>query len=492
MFGRPTPLQAQQAFGRPPLIPIGGGLGGAPHGRRMSMGGPAPMMPQFGGGGFGLPPPNMRRGRRMSMQGPPPAMNNRGNPFLEALMGGMGRARSQSRGHGRASSENRRRSDGGGFSGLFGKRGKSQSRGQMFDPTRAERAHADRDGRGRSDSRGRMFDPTRAARDASPRRGQPLGRGNMVSPTRYSGTRNPGQGYDKVKNLKTGGMSVAIILLRGRKDGKHYVEKRVDVKDDFMARRAKLELETLKKCRGQKHLNQLIEDSMLSRGQMSLILEYCDKLSLESKIDEALQNRGGYFREASIWNVIMGVASGLAFLHNGIQDPVKDDKGQRDWDTMCHLDLKPCNIFISSKGGEFGEPRIVLADFGCVVKYSDIMSGKEDYRRQACGTAPWYPPEGIAPLKGMKGGYGTRTDIFMLGATAHAIACMTPKVPDRPRLLSSSPCGSYYSSELKSLVRKLVAEDFNHRPAARYVAVVAREVMEEITARKARRQPHFH
>ncbi|CAK4033679.1 Serine threonine- kinase H1 [Lecanosticta acicola] len=501
-MGGPSPLMGggmPQAggFGMPP------GLGGGMRGRRMSMGGPSPLMgggmPQAGG--FGMPPGlgGGMRGRRMSVGGPPHMMGG-GGPLGNRFNGGGMPA--DSRGHvfdptraARGASPSR----GGGMPGPSGHpRQQSPSRGRVFDPTRAIRDASPDRGIQRRQSRGRMVDLPRRAR--SPSRGAPpaMPRSILKTPTpRFdsfsssSELAHGGQRYDKVKNLKTGGMSVAIILLRGRRDGKYYVEKRVSVSDNFKARRAEAELDTLKKVRGQKHLNQLIEYSMLPGGQMSLILEYCDRQSVEAKIAETIRTGGGNFGESALWNIAMCVADGLAFLHNGIQDTAKSNRGPKDWDTMCHLDLKPCNIFISSTGGEFGESRIVLADFGCVVKYSDIMSGKEDYRRQGCGTLPWYPPEGIVAMQGGKGGYGTRTDVFMLGATIHAVGRLSPEVPIRPKLLSDSPCGSYYSADINTFVKKLVAHDFNERPSARRVAVAARSKLEGMV-KISRRRLHFH
>ncbi|EME83084.1 uncharacterized protein MYCFIDRAFT_211240 [Pseudocercospora fijiensis CIRAD86] len=191
---------------------------------------------------------------------------------------------------------------------------------------------------------------------------------------------------------------------------------------------------------------------------------------------------GGDFSETAVWNVIQGVASGLAFLHDGTINiqPGKHAVKPKDWDTMCHLDLKPCNIFLHSSGGLGGQSKVILADFGCCVSLSDIEGGREGAIAQPCGTPVWYPPEG--DVRKPKS-YGTKTDMWQLGATIHVLCRMCidryPPAPDRNVLYSRDPIGSRYGERLHAMVEMLTEVSPLKRPAARDIAPEAMKIMLE-------------
>lgn len=271
------------------------------------------------------------------------------------------------------------------------------------------------------------------------------------------------QRYEKIKSLKTGGMSVAINLLRGRADGKLYIEKRISI-EGMSGKRAVAELNTLKTVRGHAHLNQLIEHKTLDGRFCSMVLEYCDRGSLQDRMQAVMQAKS-MFTEADIWNVLLGVSRALAFLHTGTKagktEPVSG------WKAIAHLDIKPGNILISAPGGEFGKSRVVLADFGCAVSIEDLQRGRETGRRQPCGTPQWYPPEGIQGQ-----GYGSKTDLYMLGASIHTLCHLRP-IPSSTLPNYGSPCGNRYGSDLNRIVQLLTQVNWKERPAARKVAPAA-------------------
>src|ERR1700761_7614575 len=84
---------------------------------------------------------------------------------------------------------------------------------------------------------------------------------------------------------------------------------------------------------------------------------------------------GRRISEAFLWHAMLGIANALAFLHWGITDAANGQGPVHGWDTICHLDIKPQNVFLSSSGRSGSYARIVLGDFGCATSQSDILYG---------------------------------------------------------------------------------------------------------------------
>lgn len=237
-------------------------------------------------------------------------------------------------------------------------------------------------------------------------------------------------GYTLVRPLITGGMSQAVNVVKHQRTGTLYVEKRVSTQG-CMRGRAYAELRTLQRTRGGPNLNQLAEHLMAEQqGFCTFILEHCDASSLDEIIRHSLKARM-LVNEKVVWHTITGIARALAYLHWGIWDPQKDEPNS-SWNTICHLDLKPSNVFFSHEGQEGQHPRVVLGDFGCSVAKSDIEFGmvsivhpserrraglltflKEHPRKQMAGTPIWCPPEGLPEAAGRRRtSYGPQTDVW--------------------------------------------------------------------------------
>ncbi|KAF7188052.1 Calcium/calmodulin-dependent protein kinase type 1 [Pseudocercospora fuligena] len=480
----PTPGMGPGPFGRGMGMPgPPPGFGGVPGGlRRPPMHGGMPGIP-----GMGMPMPS--RGRpgqnfdpsRMRARSPSERRGRSRTPSLPrgrsrapSIPRGRSRTPSIPRGRSRARSAHRRRPSFGGRPDVF-----------EFGPSDPPNVLLPRNHK--SPRRGRAFDPSRSPKlrgGLSPNRPPSHGHEDRIQ----TGLRDRDiitPGYDKVKTLTHGGMSTAIHLVKSKRDGKLYIEKRIRV-DGHNRKRALAEILALEHivkeygCGG--NLNTMVEYKISDQRQLgSLILDYCDQGSLEDRMRSMAKDRGS-FSEPAIWNVIQGVASGLAFLHDGIinVEPGKHPAKPKDWDTMCHLDLKPCNIFMHSIGGLGGQVKIILADFGCCVSLSDIEGGREGAIAQPCGTPIWYPPEG--DVRKPKS-YGTKTDMWQLGATIHVLCRMLidrySPVPDREVLYSRDPIGSKYGGRLHAMVAMLTEVDPLKRPAARDIAPEAMKIMLE-------------
>lgn len=128
----------------------------------------------------------------------------------------------------------------------------------------------------------------------------------------------------------------------------------------------------------------------------TLILEHCDAGSLEDFITTHI-HQNTLVAEPFIWHVLSGMCAALAFLHSGVRDPVKHDARVMPWFSIAHLDIKPANVFLSTKpalGHEYDLfPRVVLGDLGCAVYAKDIGRDVFDIDCLPFGTHGWHPPE---------------------------------------------------------------------------------------------------
>ncbi|KAK4545575.1 hypothetical protein LTR36_002925 [Oleoguttula mirabilis] len=258
----------------------------------------------------------------------------------------------------------------------------------------------------------------------------------------------PVPGYKLVEPLQPGGMSEAVNLVKEMNSGKLFVEKR--------------------RVERGRNLNYMIKCMWDERkGFCSFILEYCDGGSLDQKIADRIR-KGRMFEDGFVWHTLVGIAKALAFLHHGIRDFTKDEPADT-WDTICHLDTKPRNIFFSSAGQEGPHLRVVVGDFGCAVKRSDLEFGMEHPRQQMCGTPEWYPPEGRIEMVGAtRTRYGSASDIWQMGATIHTM-CRLLERPD-PSIYTldpwSSACGRRYGERLNGAVLWCCFPKWQKRPSA--------------------------
>ena len=223
-------------------------------------------------------------------------------------------------------------------------------------------------------------------------------------------------GYRLVRRLEPGGMSEAVNLVQDQRSGKLFVEKRFRA-DGFHASRAAAELRALQRVRSP-NLNYMVTHLRGPRdAYCTFVLEYCDAGSLEDAIKHYRESRHNV-PEKFVWHALAGISYGLAFLHHGIRDAARDPRPIGDWNTTCHLDLQPCNVFLSTTNQEGHYPRIVVGDFGCAIMQSDIILGMEHPRQPMFRTPDWYPPEGLAHVVGpSRTRYGPATDVWQLAVS---------------------------------------------------------------------------
>ena len=264
-----------------------------------------------------------------------------------------------------------------------------------------------------------------------------------------------------------GGVNVGMYYVQNVRTRQIYVEKRLRMTDTFGRDRAYAESAALLQLRdagNSDHINQIIERFYNGTSSYSsLILEHCDSGTLDDFIDRHYEENM-FVPENFIWHVIAGMASALSLCHYGITDPAHPVPTY-GWDALCHLDVKPSNVFLTSVGQQGPHPRVVLGDFGCVVKHKDIMSGNVNGVIRGGGTPGWMPPE--VGEHGQGHGvraYGPPTDIWQTGGVIQCL-CKLLSLPT-DQVQRREPCGNFYSPILNKVTFCCLWMGYNDRPNA--------------------------
>lgn len=228
--------------------------------------------------------------------------------------------------------------------------------------------------------------------------------------------------------------------------------------------------------RGHPNINQ-IQDYFFDNtaGKCSIILDYCTGGALDAMVVRYITAQQ-IMPEAFIWHVFSGLANALAFLHYGALSLDYPPSTARKWNTVCHVDIKPANVFLAHDvKGTF--PRVVLGDFGCSVTLADLHSGVANTEFQEHGTKGWFPPENSGATK-MPGYYGPETDIWQVGGVVHVLCRLLP-APVMRLIEEGRACGRVYSKELNNAVLCCMQEWYKDRPLAVDLAQELKRIAEE-------------
>lgn len=160
--------------------------------------------------------------------------------------------------------------------------------------------------------------------------------------------------------------------------------------------------------------------------------EYCDLGSVGDKLDN-FRDKGGRFKENDLLDMCRQVLSALKYLHEDMN--------------LVHMDVKPTNIFIKTKGNEIDESNLCykLGDYGHVTKVdtADIEEGDSRYMAHELlnrSNSELFPNSSDA----------TKADIFSAGLTF--FECATLKI-----LPNSGSEGSGWNDLREKPLPKLVA-----------------------------------
>ncbi|KAI7320645.1 hypothetical protein KC315_g9391 [Hortaea werneckii] len=262
-----------------------------------------------------------------------------------------------------------------------------------------------------------------------------------------------------------------------------FVAKRIDMQRGDTRDKAVTERDALmqiKRFGGSNHIIDLIETFWDGTSPASsLILEYCDhsESTVAGHMTQHL-HQSSRIPEPQVWHVLAGLIKALCFLHHGMNIDIPGDEAKRDWNTICHLNIKPSHVFLTTKGRNNAFPRVVLGDFSNSISWYDIKRGHEDRGGHIRGTPGWLPPELANPSLGdVRGRYGMPTDVWQVAAVAQVMCRLTPE-PVQWLADEKHPCGRHYSAPLNELVSALMAGSLDRRPRAQDVLGILQEEVE--------------
>ncbi|KAK5113406.1 hypothetical protein LTR62_003506 [Meristemomyces frigidus] len=276
-------------------------------------------------------------------------------------------------------------------------------------------------------------------------------------------------------------MSTGVLLIRDKKTCRFFVEKRLAGQDQLRKDRAAAEvhaLQQIKEAGNPTFINQLFEAFHDGKARYcSLVLEYCDAGTVQDAIKN-FSNQRKPPPEDLIWHVLAGIAKAIHFLHTRVNVDAPAQAGLEKWSPLCHLDIKPSNIFLSREGQRGQFARVVLGDFGCVTTGKEIVEGKAERTMQLRGTPGWFPPECILDTRrGWKGVYGMPTDVWQMAGVAHCM-CFLMYQPEMAFVDIGRATGSAYSNDLNYTVNDCMARDWSKRPLSGEVVSAVERRME--------------
>jgi serine/threonine protein kinase len=281
--------------------------------------------------------------------------------------------------------------------------------------------------------------------------------------------------FETIKPLTAaarGGCNVGVLLVRSKRSGKTYIEKRMKPRDIDKGR-AERELRALIQCKGFPSIVRIREyDLNHSRdGYGSLFMQYCELGSLDGMIKQ-YGTRDKYLSdEGFLWKVFWDVAIAFCHMYTGRSDYTIrkyaaegrriEGRDDEDWNCIVHRDIKPDNLFLTwtdSAGGDKCQyPMVVVGDFGLCTSLEEIDAG-----RASPTETSGYTPDFITPEYPK---FCPRSDVYQLGLAVHCLARMS-RTPDMSRPLGSDhPLPRRYASaELQNLLVMCLKRDPNKRP----------------------------
>ncbi|KAF2826833.1 kinase-like protein [Ophiobolus disseminans] len=261
-----------------------------------------------------------------------------------------------------------------------------------------------------------------------------------------------------------GAHNLGIIVVRHKRTGKTYIEKRVKP-DAVKHRHIDPEINVMLRCGLQPNIVDCKDYDLAccSTGYGSVYLQHAELGSLDALIGRYARRCTGLADESFVWKVLWDCSVGLAHLQTGRDSREIRKKAMRGepiswrsgWDPIVHRDLKPSNIFLtwsdSVQMGRTRHPTVLLGDFGCAVTGKQVRAGAG-----APGVVPptdgaWIPPE--CP------GFSDRSDVYTLGLIVMCLAARSQEPPEQNPLTSA-----YASKEMIKTVKNFTEYRPRDRP----------------------------
>jgi serine/threonine protein kinase len=296
----------------------------------------------------------------------------------------------------------------------------------------------------------------------------------LVAPRpRYQLKHGSRSDYETIKPLTAaahGGCNVGVLLVRNKRNGKTYIEKRVSQKHVDQGR-AQRELLAMLQCKGFPNIIRIREYDLnySQTGYGSLFMQYCELGSLDGMIKQ-FRARDKYLAdEGFLWKVFWDVAIAFCHMWSGRSDYTVRKyavEGRRveardGWNCYFHRDIKPDNLFLtwtdSGGGDKCRYPLVVVGDFGLCSSLGDIEAGRASGTETSGCTPDFMTPEHPK--------FCARSDVYQLALVVNCLARMSRK-PDMslPQSDNHPLPRTYGSRELQNLLIMCLQRDPKKRP----------------------------
>jgi len=187
-------------------------------------------------------------------------------------------------------------------------------------------------------------------------------------------------------------------------------------------------------------------DAFMDNNSMYIAMELLSGGDLGNIIHRAQKART-LIDEDAVWPLLVESCCGLKYLHDR---------------RMLHRDLKPQNIMLDSEG------HVKLVDFG----FTKLLAANQ-LAMSVVGTPLYMSPELL-----MKLGYDDRTDVWSLGCIFYELLTLSPPFGGRSweeltnnilNKVPPSPSPEKYSSDLITVISKMMTKDPKQRPSLREI-----------------------
>ena len=251
-----------------------------------------------------------------------------------------------------------------------------------------------------------------------------------------------GQRYQTLKVLGRGAFGTAY-LVRRKADSFTFVMKKLNLEQlgEKEKAEARNECAVMKALRAHPHIVKVVEH-FEDDARLCIVMEHADGGDLAQRIEhQAIAD--GPFPEEQILDWFVQVCLALKHAHDR---------------RILHRDLKPQNIFLTRKNF------VRLGDFGI----SRVLSNTLSVASTCVGTPLYLAPE---LCEGKE--YGSKSDVWSLGAILHELCALQPPFTANTmpalvmRICSDSPPAlnaNHCSQALRSLATSLLEKDPEKRP----------------------------
>ena len=239
-----------------------------------------------------------------------------------------------------------------------------------------------------------------------------------------------------------------VYLVKSKITNKIYAMKEIKA-ERYSNEKQKLEVQKeIKLLENMDHPHVITYFSSFSEnGNFYIITEYINGGSLEDVIKMS-KEKGRLVDEKKVWDFLAQILSGLVYLHENRK--------------IIHRDIKPDNILWDKDGN------IKITDFGISAVNREDVEDILKCHKTIVGSIKFMSPE---MSKGNN--YDFKSDIYMLGLTTFKL--MNGEIPDGASITANdvSKLPSYYSIDLKDMVKQFLNENVNERLSAKDAFVLA-------------------